>query len=134
MTEPPCSGFIILDKDNRETILVCTERDNYSFPKGKRHKGEKSFDTALRETQEETGLTHEDFDIVDNVFFEEMSNRGNVATRYYVAILRNHKKDVSFDENELKKVVWVKYEDAFNLQNLKERRKDILKSAIDFLE
>lgn len=26
----PCAGIIVLDKN--KTILVCTERDNYSFP------------------------------------------------------------------------------------------------------
>jgi hypothetical protein len=27
---PPCCGIIVIDND--KTILVCTERDNYSFP------------------------------------------------------------------------------------------------------
>ncbi|MCJ7637108.1 MAG: NUDIX domain-containing protein, partial [Nitrososphaeraceae archaeon] len=57
---PPCAGVIVIDLTNLETILVCTDHDNYSFPKGKRHKGETIMDNALRELNEETGLTKDD--------------------------------------------------------------------------
>ena len=131
MNEPPCSGIIVIDKTHNETILVCTEYDNYSFPKGKRNKGEKSIDTAIRETEEETGLTLEDIEIVSDMHFDENSDRGNIATRYYVGILKTNKKTVKFDENELKNAVWMKYDDIFALEKFKDRRKDILKSVIE---
>lgn len=135
MIEPPCSGFVILDLERGETVLVCTDSDNYSFPKGKRHKGEKSFDVALRETEEETGLKGGyDFDIIDRLYFDEQSNRGNIATRYYVGILKDGKRDLSFDPKELKTVCWIKYEDVFELEKFKDRRKAILKDVIDRIQ
>lgn len=131
MNEPPCSGIIVIDKNTNETILVCTERDNYSFPKGKRHKGEKSLDTAIRETSEETGLSKNDYDLVPNVHFDENSDRGNIATRYYIGILSTNRKDVKFDTNELKNVLWMTFDNVFVLEKFRQRRKDILNSAID---
>ena len=134
MIEPPCSGIIVIDIQNNETVLVCTEHDNYSFPKGKRHKGEKSMETAIRETEEETGLTKDDIEIMSEIFFDENSDRGNIATRYYVGILKTNKKTVKFDENELKNAVWIKYTDVFALEKFKQRRKDILKGVLNALK
>jgi 8-oxo-dGTP pyrophosphatase MutT (NUDIX family) len=133
MCEPPCSGIIVIDKINNEAILVCTERDNYSFPKGKRHKGERSIDTATRETFEETGLDQNDYDLIANVHFDENSDRGNIATRYYVGILKSDKKPVQFDKEELKNVVWMTFDEIFNLEKFKDRRKGILRSVIEIL-
>lgn len=36
LTNPPCSGIIIINND--EVILVNTSTGNYSFPKGKKTK------------------------------------------------------------------------------------------------
>lgn len=128
---PPCAGVIVIDLDNQETILVCTDHDNYSFPKGKRNKGESILDNALRELNEETGLTINDIQLAGNLTFDENSDRGGLATRYYVASLIKSKKEVTFDSSELKKVEWIKIEDVYKLEKFKERRKEILKKVME---
>ena len=128
---PPCSGIIVIDINTNETILVCTDYDNYSFPKGKRNKGETSLETGWRELQEETGLTKDDVELIDNISFDEKSDRGGLATRYYIGKLKDkEKQEVTFDINELKKVEWIKIDDVFKLEKFKDRRKDILKEIM----
>ena len=136
--QPPCSGIIVINPNN-ETILVSTKYDNFSFPKGKRKKGEISIDTAWREFNEETGLTKEDIELIkgpdDNyVTLSENSNRNNIATQYFVGKLITTPKSFQFDPDELKTVVWVNVDDACSLDKLKDRRKELLKQASAFLE
>jgi 8-oxo-dGTP pyrophosphatase MutT (NUDIX family) len=50
-------GLYLISSNNR--LLICHPTgsgDEWSIPKGKVEKGEKSFDTAIRETFEETGI------------------------------------------------------------------------------
>lgn len=56
------SGFIIVDFKNREPKALCLRSYSlWDFPKGRSEEGETSLQTALRETEEETGLTLADF-------------------------------------------------------------------------
>lgn len=129
----PCAGIIVINTVTNQTILVCTDYDNYSFPKGKRHKGETSLDAAWRELTEETGLTSEHVQLVDNYTLDENSDRGNVATRYYVGTLVKENKNITFDTGELKKVEWINIDDVYKLEKFKDRRKDILVTVINKL-
>ncbi|AYV76972.1 MAG: NUDIX hydrolase [Barrevirus sp.] len=126
----PCSGIIVIDLETEETILVLTDYDNYSFPKGKRNKGETSLETGLRKLTEETGLTQEDIQIIDNITIDEKSDRGGLATRYHIAYLIKNKKQITFDINELKDCRWIKITDAYNLEKFKDRRKDVLRETV----
>lgn len=124
----PCAGVIVIDVDEKKTVLVCTKQDNYSFPKGKRNKNETTLNCALRELEEETGLKPTDIELFEHEMFDEKSDRGGLATRYYVAKLLVN-KGVSFDEDELKKVEWIKIDDVYKLEKFKDRRKDILREV-----
>ncbi len=131
MSLPSCAGIIVIDRD--ETILVSTKNNNYSFPKGKRHKKETSIDTAWRELMEETGLTKTNLEIIDDFTIDEYSNRGNIAIRYYVGKLIIKPTELTFDANELHTSKWIKITDAYNLEKFKNNRKEILKQAHDKL-
>lgn len=130
---PPCAGIIVIDIQNNKTILVCTEYDNYSFPKGKRNKGETIIDAAWRELGEETGLRKENVDILSDYNIDENSDRGNVATRYFVGKLIKENEEITFDQTELKKAEWLSIDEVYKLEKFKERRKDILKNSINKL-
>jgi len=123
----PCAGIIVLDITNNKTILVCTDYDNYSFPKGKRNKGETEIITAWRELEEETGLTPDHVELYENYTIDENSDRGNIATRYYVGKLVKEHENITFDQEELKKVEWINMEEVYKLEKFKDRRKDILR-------
>jgi len=126
---PPCAGIIVIDGE--KTILVSSKNDNYSFPKGKRNKGEDTIDTAWRELTEETGLTKEHVEIIDGFVIDETSNRGNIAMRYFVGRLIKNPTKLSYDAEELNTVEWMKVTDALKLEKFKNRRKDILKQAYE---
>ena len=127
MANPPCSGIIVID-DNK-TVLVCTKQDNYSFPKGKKKKGETILETAWRELTEETGLTQEHVKLIDDFALDENSDRGNIATKYYVGLLIKNLEKLQFDPDELVKVEWIDIQDAYKLDKFKNRRKELLEVA-----
>lgn len=129
MSFTPCAGVIVFDKD--KTILVMTERGNYSIPKGKRNKGETDIQTALRELQEETGLTKDHIELLDNVTLDEINEKGNLTIRYYVAKLTKKIKTFTFDENELAKVEWINVDKAYKLEKFLERRKELIKKGYE---
>lgn len=129
MLLPPCAGIIVIDGD--KTVLVCTSNGNYSFPKGKRNKGETIIDAAHRELNEETGLSKENIEIIDSFTIDETSNKGNVAIRYFVATLIKKQDKLTFDPSELEKSEWITMDNAYKLEKFKNRRKEILKQAYD---
>ena len=75
----PCAGFVVLNSDSTQVVLVETHQGNLSFPKGKRHKDETDMQTALRELNEETGLTESDFEIIREDYIDEVSDRKSVV-------------------------------------------------------
>lgn len=129
MSFAPCAGVIVFDQN--KTILVCTERGNYSMPKGKRNKGETDLQTALRELEEETGLTKNHIELIDDFVLDEMNEKGNLTIRYYVAKLTKEIKTLTFDEGELDNVEWIDIEKAHKLEKFMDRRKEILQKAYD---
>jgi hypothetical protein len=68
--------------------------------------------------------------LIDNVTFDELSDRGGLATRYYVGKLIKENEEITFDPDELKKVEWINIEDVYKLEKFKERRKDILRKVL----
>jgi len=127
----PCAGIIVFDNDN--TILVSTSCGNHSFPKGKRNKGESYIDTAWRELKEETGLTQEHVKILDNIYIDEVSQKGNPSVRYFIGQLITPIEIFTFDKEELQNVRWVNINDAYKIEKFNQRRKEILRKAYDEL-
>lgn len=127
MSYPPCSGIIVFDND--KTILVNTDRGNFSFPKGKRKKGETDSETAWREFYEETGIDKNDVELIDNVFIDEKSNKGNVNVRYFVGRIKREIKEFTYDKTELNNVQWICVDDALKLDKLKNKRCEVLQKA-----
>lgn len=125
----PCGGVIVFDQNIEHCILVKTENNNYGFPKGKRNKGETMEETALRELQEETGLTKEQIKLVDDITLDELSNKDNPCIRYFLATCDNMDHKFQFDEKELSEVDWYKIDDAMKL--LRDKRIIVLTQAID---
>lgn len=84
----PCLGVIVYGYDKegmRYLSMVRSNNNNWSYPKGKKNKDEKSIETALRELREETGLREKDLTFLQHELLVELSNSGKPATAYYVA-------------------------------------------------
>ena len=94
--------------DNSNTCWTETE---WEFPKGRRNYQEKDLDCALREFEEETGLSKEDVVLVDNLFpFEEIfigSNHKSYKHKYYLGHMTNHSKSLNnYQTSEVSKLEW----------------------------
>ena len=68
-------------------LLVLRAYRNWDFPKGVVEPNEDPFDTARRETLEETGITDLDF-VFGEDYKETVPYAGNKVARYYVAETR----------------------------------------------
>jgi 8-oxo-dGTP pyrophosphatase MutT (NUDIX family) len=84
--------------NNSDTKWFETE---WEFPKGRRNYKEKDLDCALREFEEETGISASKLNIVDNVLpFEETfigTNHKSYKHKYFLAFYNDNNKT---DENE----------------------------------
>ncbi len=88
----------------------------WEFPKGRRNQKEKDLDCALREFQEETGISHNKITIIENVMpFEEIfigSNHKAYKHKYFLGLF-NNLQDVdnsdelnNFQATEVSKLEW----------------------------
>jgi ADP-ribose pyrophosphatase YjhB (NUDIX family) len=102
--------FISLNSliDNTTTSWNETE---WEFPKGRRNYQEKDLDCALREFEEETGLSKNDIKIVENLVpFEEIfigSNHKSYKHRYFLAYTDKTDDDLyNYQQSEVSKIEW----------------------------
>ena len=124
------AGIIVFD--GQETILVRTHKGKYSFPKGGMEGAETFIETAWRELYEETGLSNNHVQLINNVYFDEYNQhkkRGKVQIRYFVGYLVKDVEYFEFDGEELQSVEFLHVLDCFQLLNLKDDRKRILLDA-----
>lgn len=126
-----CCGIIVFYNDL--TVVVKTEKGRYSYPKGKKEKGETHLETAYRELKEESNIDSNDIDLYpESVFIDERKgNNNNISVRYFIGKLK-HQKPVSFmDPDELDEVKYMRVIDVLTLpnENMMERRKTILSHA-----
>ena len=83
----------------------------WEFPKGRRNYQEKDLDCALREFEEETGISKKDIKIVENILpFEEIfigSNHKSYKHKYFLAYTDKIIDDLqNFQHAEVSKLVW----------------------------
>jgi 8-oxo-dGTP pyrophosphatase MutT (NUDIX family) len=93
---------------NSKTAWSETE---WEFPKGRRNFQEKDLDCALREFEEETGISQNDIIIVDNLLpFEEMyigSNHKCYKHKYFLAFMNKNEESLhNFQKTEVSKLEW----------------------------
>jgi 2'-phosphotransferase len=133
----PCAGCIVVGFDNDFNVylaMVATPKGNLSFPKGKLNKKEPSLQGALRETEEETGIKHNDLYFWNVPLYQEMSDKNNYATSYYLAmytgIVSNESKLTPQDPLELTMAEWIPYKKIINW-NDNEEKYSLLDRRID---
>lgn len=96
--------------DNSTTNWTETE---WEFPKGRRNFEEKDIECALREFEEETGISSKFISIIENVLpFEEIfigTNHKSYKHKYFLAYINEINNDVSlqnFQRSEVSKIQW----------------------------
>jgi len=89
----------------------------WGFPKGRRNFNEKDLDCGIREFEEESGLSRNDIDIIENILpIEETfsgSNYKSYKHKYYLAILKNKNINIeNFQKTEVSKIEFKSFDDA----------------------
>jgi 8-oxo-dGTP pyrophosphatase MutT (NUDIX family) len=83
----------------------------WEFPKGRRNHKEKDLDCALREFEEETGVSKEKITVVENVLpFEEIfigTNHKSYKHKYFLAYMNDTEENLeNFQITEVSKIEW----------------------------
>jgi dATP pyrophosphohydrolase len=135
------AGFVIFRRTHEGVkFLLLYRRGSYwNFPKGHFGIGETSFEAALREVEEETGLRRSelkitpDFRAYEKFYFQRGEERIHDTVILYLA--ETHKADVRISPREHSGFGWFLYGDAVRTVGRKYHGvKRILKQAHDFLE
>lgn len=89
----------------------------WEFPKGRRNYQERDVDCALREFEEETGISKKNIKIVENVLpFEEMflgSNHKSYKHRYFLGYVENMNEELyNYQKTEVSKMEWKTLEEC----------------------
>jgi 8-oxo-dGTP pyrophosphatase MutT (NUDIX family) len=102
--------------ENATTRWVETE---WEFPKGRRNFQEKDLDCALREFEEETGLSKKNIKIIENVLpFEEIflgSNHKSYKHKYFLGYYENSQEKEELDkyqQTEVSKIQWKTFDEC----------------------
>jgi 8-oxo-dGTP pyrophosphatase MutT (NUDIX family) len=80
------AGGIVVRRDGDETqfLLVHRPRGDWTFPKGKAERGETDEETALREVEEETGLTCALGEKAGETEYRDAAGRPKVARYWFM--------------------------------------------------
>jgi 8-oxo-dGTP pyrophosphatase MutT (NUDIX family) len=111
---------------NNEIVTLNTLIDNsttkwreteWEFPKGRRNYQEKDLDCALREFEEETGLSKKEIKVIENVIpFEEIflgSNHKSYKHKYFLAYTDKTSDDLhNYQQTEVSKLDWKTLEEC----------------------
>ncbi|MEM2129808.1 MAG: bis(5'-nucleosyl)-tetraphosphatase [Candidatus Bathyarchaeia archaeon] len=134
------SGIIVYRKENNQRLYLLLhyqyKGDYWDFPRGNIREGETPIETALRETEEETGLSPKDLRIIEG--FKEHSKwfyslNGQTVFKtvtYFLAETGN--ADVKVSEEHVG-ARWVNYSEALNLLKYKNSKR-MLQKAESFLK
>lgn len=111
----------------------------WEIPKGRRNYRERDIDTALREFEEETGISRSSIDIISNVIpFDEIftgSNFKSYRHRYFIALLKNNVTLDNFQKCEVSKIDWIPFSNLKDvIRNYSLEKIEILKKVNKLLE
>ena len=135
------SGVIVFRLEKKEPLFLILYRgkSHWTFPRGKIENEERSFQAALRETREETGLSRSDISIINGFRAYEhwvfTKNRQRIAKTVIFYIGETKRKNVRL-EPDFEGYGWFVYREAlriFSGEKNKENRK-VLRQAYGFLK
>lgn len=112
----------------------------WGFPKGRRNFQEKDIDCAIREYQEETGYSSNDFKLIENIIpYEEIfmgSNMKAYKHKYYIAYMNyNSIENKDYQKSEVKNMAWFNFDDCIkNIRPYNLEKLNILKRINNVLQ
>jgi 8-oxo-dGTP pyrophosphatase MutT (NUDIX family) len=123
-------SFNLLDCIEHST--TAWQENEWGFPKGRKNYQENDLTCAVREFEEETGISRTDVDIVSNVFpFQEIftgSNMKSYKHKYYLGYISDSTLSLAeYQKSEVSKVEWKTFDEAVKcVRSYHYERKQIL--------
>lgn len=133
------AGFIILRRtEEGPKYLFLYRRGGYwNFPKGHFEAGENSMDTALRETEEETGIRKTELRIIPGfktyVKFSFVRDGKRIYDTVILYLAETRKAEIRISTREHSGFAWFLYQDALHILGKYQGTKRALKQAHDFI-
>jgi 8-oxo-dGTP pyrophosphatase MutT (NUDIX family) len=98
-------------KDIIENSDTSWNETEWEFPKGRKNNKEKDLDCALREFEEETGISKNKIQIIENILpFEEIfigTNHKSYKHKYFLAYMNNATENLeNYQATEVSKIEW----------------------------
>lgn len=137
-------GVVVVLRDNHEHKFLIIQHEpeqhedeegSWSFPKGHHEGNETPKETALREVEEETGIT--EVDLLDlpliHEEYEIAREDGNVLKNndYFIGFVKD--TNVKIQAGEIRAYKWASFDEAMETFQY-ESRKEVLKKAKKYLE
>lgn len=139
MIEETSAGVVLFRRENSKILFLLLNypSGHWDFVKGKMEEGETTHQTAIRETQEETGIT----DIVFLDDFEEwikynFQYHGELVNKKVVFFLAETKTEQIIISHEHLDYIWADYETAMekttfdNAKSILTKSKELLGKAL----
>ena len=115
MMEETSAGIVLFRKEDSKTLFLLLHypSGHWDFVKGKMEKNESTYETAIRETREETGITDQKFVKEFEEWIEyNFQHKGELIHKKVVFFLAETKtKDVIISHEHLD-FIWVDYVSA----------------------
>ena len=133
MSEVKSCGFLIVRGHPIREFLLMRHHDRWDLPKGHVDPGETEMQCALRELMEETGITADDIELIDDFRFTLQypvfdKRRGGQFDKTLVIFLARLKNMVKIDTTEHIGFEWFEWRPPHQIQ---ERTIDPLLTAIN---
>ncbi len=129
------AGFILYKNNGeRKYLLLLHGNDYWNFPKGKLESGETEMETAIRELEEETGITNiKIVDGYDSAYDYTFKSRGREIKKLVKMFLAYYLEDKVIISHEHLRYEWLTFEEAMKHLKFENLTKQ-LGEADSFLE
>ena len=129
------AGIVLFrnDSDKNEFLLLNYPQGHWDFVKGKIEQNETSHETALRETKEETGITHIEFvdGFEESVEYDFRFKKEDIHKKVIFFLAKTNEKNIKLS-HEHNDYLWLEYNDALKKTTF-ENAKNVLSKANQFL-
>ena len=135
MREQKSAGIVLFrnDSDKNEFLLLNYPQGHWDFVKGKIERNETSYETALRETKEETGITNIEFvdGFEESVEYDFRFKKEDIHKKVIFFLAKTNEKNIKLS-HEHNDYLWLEYNDALKKTTF-ENAKNVLTKANEFL-
>jgi bis(5'-nucleosidyl)-tetraphosphatase len=133
--EKSCGVITVLSGEGDSKFLLLKQSDgSWTYPKGHVEAGETQEETALRELQEETGITKIkllDFPIIREEYEINFTEPALKINEYFIGLVKD--TIVTIQVEEIEAYAWVSFDEAMERFEYEER-KESLSQAQKYLE